>query len=100
MTYEPTKEESRPHCAHYGGLPARCLLLERSWAPGVTPKRCERCPEASARPAPAPDVGHAVPSFERIAAAAQEANYAYKQWMPERWLQLFYKALTKGASNG
>lgn len=32
-------------CAHFGGLPARCLINERTWSEDITPKRCDNCPD-------------------------------------------------------
>lgn len=29
---------------------------------------------------------------ERVCAAAKAANYAYQQWMPQQWIDLFIKA--------
>jgi hypothetical protein len=33
-------------CAHFGGIPARCLWATRGWAPGSKAERCSGCPDA------------------------------------------------------
>jgi len=43
-----TGDVVKKQCAHYGGLPARCLITERNWPSYVTPTRCKLCPDAPA----------------------------------------------------
>jgi hypothetical protein len=42
------EDELRKQCAHFGGLPARCLLDERTWSPCVVPIPCDKCPNRAA----------------------------------------------------
>jgi hypothetical protein len=48
--------------------------------------------DKSSTPAPVTQVVGVKIDRERAAKAAVEANNAYGQWMPERWLHLFLDA--------
>ena len=41
-------DKIQKQCAHYGDVPARCLLLERNWPSYVTPEHCVLCPSLTA----------------------------------------------------
>ena len=42
-------QKIKNQCAHYGGVPTRCLMNEREWPSYVKPKRCALCPDAHRR---------------------------------------------------
>jgi hypothetical protein len=46
-------QKIKNQCAHYGGIPTRCLMNEREWPSYIVPKRCALCPEGRRRARPA-----------------------------------------------